>query len=74
MDDERLFSKSKNEKVESESGVNESENPSDFRCAKNCPNLTTFGFGFILCHTPVDWLVGWLAGWLAGWLIDSLID
>jgi len=38
--------------VESESEVNESENSSDFRFAKNCLNPTTFGFGFKLRHEP----------------------
>jgi len=59
-----------NEKVESKSDVNESENPSDFRCAKNCPNLTTFSFGFKLCLAPVDRLIHWLIHWL----IDPVID
>jgi len=41
-------------KVESTSdvNVNVSENPSDFGCAKNCRNPTTFGFRFGLHHKP----------------------
>jgi len=39
-------------KVESEFGVKESENPSDFRFAKKYRNLTTFGYEFELCHIP----------------------
>jgi len=32
---------------------NESESLSDFRFAKKCQNLTTFGFGFKLHHIPI---------------------
>jgi len=45
--DERRLSKTK---VESESGVNEYGNASDFRFTKKFCNQTTFGFGFKLCH------------------------
>jgi len=38
--------------IESESEVNESENPSDFGFVKNCQNPTTFGFRFELHHIP----------------------
>jgi len=41
-------------KMNPNSNLNESENPADFAFAKNCRNLTTFGFE--LCHIPIKYL------------------
>jgi len=49
MNSERRLSKTK---VESESDVNESENPADFGFAKKFQNLATFQFRFKLHYMP----------------------